>query len=270
MLNWKASLGEAQDAQNPLLERIKFLAILGLNLDEFFMVRVSGLKKQIDAGVSTLPPDGMTPSEQLAVIRKVALQLMVKARDCLENDLIPSLKKNGVYILNYQDLNDRQIESVKSYFDEVVFPVLTPLAFDPGHPFPHISNLSLNLAVLLRDKRGREHFARVKIPNTLSRFIPIKRSSGGHKKDGTPPYNHYFVWLEQVIAVHLGDLFPGMQIIQVHPFRVTRDADIEIQELEAADLLESMEQSVRQRRFGNVVRLTSIQCPFMRNILVKI
>ena len=267
----KRVLEEALDPKNPLLERVKFLAILGLNLDEFFMVRVAGLKKQIDVGVVNLPPDGMTATEQLAAIRKVALQLMVKSRDCLHQDLIPALKNNGVYLLDYHELNDRQVAAVKTYFDEVIFPVLTPLAFDPGHPFPHISNLSLNLAVLLKDKQGREHFARVKIPNTIPRFIPIKRSSGGHRKDGTIPHNHYFVWLEQVIAVYLGNLFPGMQIIQVHPFRVTRDADLEIQELEAADLLETMEQSVRQRRFGSVVRLTINEAmpAFIRNILVE-
>ncbi len=134
--------------------------------------------------------------------------------------------------------------------------MLTPLAFDPGHPFPHISNLSLNLAVLICDPEDEEHFARIKVPDTLPRFVPIKRSSGSTRKDGTPPYHHYFVYLEQVIAAHLDKLFPGMEILETHPFRVTRDADLEIQELEAADLLETMEQSVRQRKFGNVVRVT--------------
>ena len=159
-------------------------------------------------------------------------------------------------MLDYQALTERQRESADAYFDEVVSKVLTPLAFDPGHPFPHISNLSLNLAVVIRDEEGQERFARVKIPKPLPRLLPIKRSSGGLRKDGTPPQNHYFVWLEQVIAANLDKLFPGMELIEAHPFRVTRDADMVIQELEAADLLETIEQSVRQRRFGSVIRLT--------------
>jgi polyphosphate kinase len=249
-------LEEALDESNPLLERVKFLAILGSNLDEFFMVRVSGIKKQLDAGIIDLPPDGLTPAEQLAAIRKTAQQLMTQARDCLVKSLEPTLDKAGIHILDYKNLDERQQASVKSYFEEVVFPVLTPLAFDPGHPFPHISNLSLNLAVLISDKEGLQHFARVKVPNTLPRLVPIKRSSGSVRRDGTVPYHHYFVWLEQLIAANLDALFPGMQVLEAHPFRVTRDADLEIQELEADDLLESMEESVRQRRFGSVVRVT--------------
>jgi len=174
----------------------------------------------------------------------------------LINDLLPGLNKSGIHILEYKDLNANQLTNVKTYFDKVVFPVLTPLAFDPGHPFPHISNLSLNLAVIIRDKHGRDHFVRIKVPSTLPRFLPIKRSSGGVRKDGTVPYNHYFTWLDQVIAANLDSLFPGMDVVEAHPFRVTRDADMSIQELEADDLLESMEQTVRQRRFGSVVRLT--------------
>lgn len=249
-------LEEAQDARNPLLERVKFLSIVGSNLDEFFMVRVAGLKKQVESHVVELPPDGMTPAEQLAACRKLALQIMTLARNCLRDDLLPALNKAGIHILNYHELDERQKGNVDNYFEEVVFPVLTPLAFDPGHPFPHISNLSLNLAVLICDKNGEEHFARVKVPGSLPRFLPIKRSSGGVRRDGTVPYHHYFVWLEQLIAANLPRLFPGMEVLEAHPFRVTRDADNEIQELEAADLLETMEQSVRQRRFGSVVRVT--------------
>jgi polyphosphate kinase len=249
-------LGEAKDETNPLLERVKFLSILGSNLDEFFMVRVSGLIKQVDAGVLDLPPDGLTPAEQLAAIRKTAWQLMSEARDVLKNDLLPQLRKAGIVVLDYAALNDRQKIVADRYFDDVVFPVLTPLAFDPGHPFPHISNLSLNLAVEIYDEEGQEAFARVKVPDTLPRLVPLKRSTGGLRKDGTPPRNHFFVWLEQIIAANLDKLFPGLQILETHPFRVTRDADMVIQELEAEDLLETMEQSVRQRRFGSVVRVT--------------
>lgn len=262
-------LEEALDDSNPLLERIKFMAFVGINLDEFFMVRVAGLKKQVAAGVVDTPPDGMTPAEQLAAIRKVTLRLMTEAQKCTQDELIPLLDKAGIHILNYADLNQKQKENVDSYFAEVVFPVLTPMAFDPGHPFPHISNLSLNLAVLIRDTH--EHFARIKVPSTLPRLVPIKRSSGSVRRDGTVPHHHYFVWLEQVIAANLHILFPGMEVIEAHPFRVTRDADVMIQELEASDLLESIEQGVRQRRFGSVVRVEiSKEMPaHIRDILIE-
>jgi polyphosphate kinase len=249
-------LEEAQDETNPLLERVKFLAIVGSNLDEFFMVRVTGLRKQMDAGVVDVPADGIPPVRVLAEIRKVALQLMTQARDCLNDDLLPQLRREGIHIMDYQALTPRQKANADEYFNEVISKVVTPLAFDPGHPFPHISNLSLNLAVVIRDENGQERFARVKVPKPLPRLVPIKRSSGGLRKDGTPPQNHYFVWVEQLIAANLDKLFPGMEIVEAHPFRVTRDADMIIQELEAADLLESIEQSVRQRRFGSVTRLT--------------
>jgi polyphosphate kinase len=147
-------LEEAIDETNPLLERVKFLAIVGSNIDEFFMVRVAGLKKQVDAGVVDFPPDGLTPAEQLAEIRKLANNLMKDASAFLRNGLIPALKNSGIFLLDYQELNKQQQENVEAYYRDVIFPVLTPLAFDPGHPFPHISNLSLNLAVLLRDKKG--------------------------------------------------------------------------------------------------------------------
>jgi polyphosphate kinase len=249
-------LQEAQDETNPLLERVKFLSILGSNLDEFFMVRVSGLIKQFEAGVIDLPPDGLTPAEQLAAIRKITSQLMSAARDVFQNELLPGLKNAGIFIMDYAELNQRQRAVADQYFDEVVFPVLTPLAFDPGHPFPHISNLSLSLAIVIQDEQHQEHFARIKVPDTLPRLVPLRRSSGSLRKDGTPPRNHYFIWLEQLIAANIDKLFPGIQIMETHPFRVTRDADLTIQELEAEDLLETMEQSVRQRRFGSVVRVT--------------
>jgi polyphosphate kinase len=249
-------LEEAQDETNPLLERVKFLSIVGSNLDEFFMVRVTGLRKQVDAGVIDVSADGLPPVRVLAEIRKVALQMMTQARDCLNDDLLPQLRRAGIHVLDYQALTERQKAGVDSHFDEVISKVITPLAFDPGHPFPHISNLSLNLAVVIRDEEGRERFARVKVPKPISRLIPVKRSSGGLRKDGTPPQNHVFVWVEQLIAANLYKLFPGMEIVESHPFRVTRDADMIIQELEAADLLETIEQSVRQRRFGSVTRLT--------------
>jgi polyphosphate kinase len=262
-------LEEAQDQSNPLLERVKFLSIVGSNLDEFFMVRMAGLRKQVLAGVVDIPPDGLTPAEQIAAIRKLSHQLMAQAHNCLNQELLPSLNQSGIHILNYDQLSDRQRESSDNYFHEIVFPVLTPLAFDPGHPFPHISNLSLNLAVLVRNKG--DHFARIKVPGTLPRLVPIKRSSGSVRRDGTVPHNHYFVWLEQLIIANLNALFPGMQVVEAHPFRVTRDADIVIQELEASDLLESIEESVRKRRFGSVVRVTvNNEMPaYLQDILIE-
>jgi polyphosphate kinase len=248
-------LAEAWDEKNPLLERLKFLAIFGSNMDELFMVRVSGICKQVEARIMEVSPDGMTPPEEFASIRKLSLELLNEAQQCLHKKLLPKLDKEGIHILNYHKLGKSQKERVDSYFHDVVYPVLTPLALDPGHPFPHISNLSLNLAIVIRDKKGAEKFARLKAPDTLPRLIPIKRSSGSVRKDGTIPHHHYFVWLEQVIASNLENLFPGLHVEAAYPFRVVRDADIEIQELEADDLLESMQQSIRKRKFGSVVQV---------------
>jgi polyphosphate kinase len=248
-------LEEAQEEKNPLLERVKFLSIVGSNLDEFFMVRVAGIMQQVAAGIYDSSPDGMTPAAQLAAIRKTASELLTQAHQCLLQQIIPALNQAGINILNYNEINDKQKSRARRYFEEVVFPVLTPLAFDPGRPFPHISNLSLNLAILIRGQGGNENFARLKVPDTLPIFVPLKKSSGGIRKNGTLPDKEYFVWLDQVIMSHLGTLFPGMDIIEAHPFYVTRNADLEIQELEADDLLETMEESVRQRRFGDVTRL---------------
>ena len=247
-------LEEAQDEGNPLLERVKFLSIVGSNLAEFFMVRVAGLKQQVEAGVVELSNDGLTPAEQLLAIRQVALSLMGDARKCLQQ-LLPRLADAGIHILDYQALTDQQRSWTGEYFERVVFPVLTPLAFDPGRPFPHISNMSMNLAVLIRDQFGSERFARVKVPKTLPRLLPIRvPPDTSEGRSGALPVT--LVWLEQVIAANLPRLFPGMEVVEAHPFRVTRDADVTIQELEAEDLLETIEQGVRERRFGSVVRVT--------------
>lgn len=248
-------LSEAQDEKNPLLERVKFLAIFGSNMDEFFMVRVSGIRKLVESNVTEIAADGMTPREQLAAIRKRALELYKEAHQCYQRKLLPELEKTGIHILDYKKLNEAQRSRADTYFHDVVFPVLTPLALDPGHPFPHISNLSFNLAIVIRDKKGKEKFARLKVPDTLQQLVPVKRSSGGARKDGTVPWHHYFVWLEQVITANLNVLFPGLQVVEAHPFRIIRDADIEIQELEADDLLEAMQQSIRRRKFGSVVKV---------------
>ncbi len=248
-------LEQAQDESNPLLERVKFLSILGSNLAEFYMVRVAGIRQQIDAGVVELTPDGMMPSEQLAAIRPLVLQLMQDARSCLQL-LLPQLAQAGIHILDYAALDDEQRKNADTYFDENIFPVLTPLAHDPGRPFPHISNMSMNLAVTIRDENANERFARVKVPNTLPRLLPVREPARLASTDGSFVKSRYFVWLEQVIAANLSPLFPGMQVVEAHPFRVTRDAEIVIQELEAEDLLETIERSVRERRFGSVMRMT--------------
>lgn len=264
-------LEEARDEENPLLERVKFLAIFGSNMDEFFMVRVSGIRKQIEANVVKLSEDGLTPREELAVIRKTAQDLMQDAQQYFQRKILPKLEKEGIHILEYSKLTKTQKERADKYFKDVVYPVLTPLALDPGHPFPHISNLSLNFAIVIRDKKGNEKFARLKVPDTLPRFIPIKRSSGGERKDGTIPYHHYFVLLDQVIAANLNDLFPGLEVVSAHPFRIVRDADIEIQELEADDLLETMQASIRKRKFGSVVQVAvhASMPDEMRELLVE-
>ncbi|HLO15224.1 MAG TPA: polyphosphate kinase 1 [Anaerolineales bacterium] len=248
-------LDEALDERNPLLERVKFLAIFGSNMDEFFMVRVSGIRKQVEAHIMEVFPDSLTPPEVLASIRKLSLELYGSALHCLNKKILSQLDKAGIHLMDYHKLTETQAKKVDDYFKEVVYPVLTPLALDPGHPFPHISNLSLNLAIVVRDKKGNEKFARLKVPDTLARLVPIKRSSGAVRKDGTIPYHHYFVWLEQVIMANLASLFPGLEVVAAYPFRIIRDADVQIQEIEADDLLETMEQSIRKRRFASVVQV---------------
>jgi polyphosphate kinase len=246
-------LEEAQDESNPLLERAKFLSILGSNLDEFFMVRVAGLKRQVEAGTLDVGPDGLSPTEQLEAIRTDVSNLMTAASRCFRRQLTPSLEAAGIKIRPVSELNEQQARRAMKYFSNSVFPVLTPLAFDPGRPFPHISNLSVNLAVLIQDNEGERHFARVKVPEALPQIIPVDavpRASARKK------FTHQtYVWIEDLIMSNLDALFPGMKIIEAHPFHVTRDADIEIQELEAGDLLETTEEGLRQRRFGDVVRL---------------
>jgi polyphosphate kinase len=245
-------LEEAQGDSNPLLERVKFLSIVGSNLDEFFMVRVAGLKRQVEAGSRDVGPDGMLPAAQLDAIRTEVMGLTGLAMRCFQRQIAPALMKHGIVILPYRELSEDQQRRAIKYFEESVFPVLTPLAFDPGRPFPHISNLSVNLAVLIRDKQGEQHFARVKVPNSLPQLVNLDRGLRPARKR---PARQIFIWLEDLIKANLESLFPGIDVVQAHPFHVTRDADIEIQELEAGDLLETTEEGLRQRRFGDVVRL---------------
>src|SRR5208283_5068342 len=248
-------LEEAQDTTNPTLDRLMFLSFVGSNVDEFFMVRVAGLKRQIEKGVMESGPDAMTPAEQLRAIRASVIRLNRAAHECWSKELVPALRKAGVRIEHFADLTEEQQTFANTYFQDTIFPTLTPLAFDPGRPFPHISNLSLNLAVVLRDALGVEHFARVKIPDTLPQLIPVTFAPKAKGRSKGPLKDQVFVWIEQVVTANLGALFPGMEIVDAHPFHITRDADADITDLEAGDLMESVEEGVFQRRFADVVRV---------------
>ena len=248
-------LHEACDPRTPLLERLKFLAIFSSNLDEFFMVRVAGLKQQVEATVNLLTPDGRTPQKQLDDIRLHLNPQLKKHNAEFEEVLRPLLVQQGIYILDYIELNPKQRSYLNNYFEEQIFPVLTPLAVDPSHPFPHISNLSLNLAVVVKNPDTEEEFfARVKVPQVLPRFLPLPPEL--RVQDNGKIANWSGIPLEQAIAHNLESLFPGMSIQEYHPFRITRDADLELEEDEADDLLLAIEQELRKRRMGgNTVRL---------------
>jgi polyphosphate kinase len=249
-------LEEARDRRNPLLERVKFLSIFGSNIDEFFMVRVAGLTQQIENGVQEPGMDGRGPSETLEAIRGVVGRLVSGAYDFLREELIPALEASHIRLLNLADLSLEQGANLDTFFAEKVFPVLTPLAFDPGRPFPHISNLSLNIAVAVREPGGPEHFARVKVPDTLPQLLPVALPVGALPVGANPTSREYgFIWLEQLIIANLQHLFPGLEILRAHVFHLTRDAEVAIKELETDDLLETIEEAVWQRRFRDAVRL---------------
>ncbi len=251
-------LHEAFDPRTPLLERLKFLAIFSSNLDEYCMVRVAALKEQVAAQVNKLSYDGKTAQQQLELIHERLRPMVIQQHRHFFQALCPQLVGHGVQLLNYLDLNQEQRAYLQDYFEQQVFPVLTPLAIDPSHPFPYISNLSLNLAVVVRDRAtGDELFARVKVPNVLPRFIPLPTEPF----EAIPqPAGRPIVWagvpLEQVIAHNLEPLFPGLAIQAYHPFRITRNADLDLDEDEAEDLLLAIEQELRKRRVGgSVVRM---------------
>ncbi len=246
---------EAKDESNPILERLKFLSIVGSNLDEFYMVRIGGLKKQVASGTTDLSIDGRSPTEILEVVRDEARALIQDAHEYLLSTMIPRLAESGIQLLGYSELTHAQKEEATRKYKQTIFPVLTPLAVDPSHPFPHISNLSLNLAVIIRDELGGERFARVKVPRPIDRLMPVISEPWTMEIDDSVRRVYSFVWVEEVIAANLQSLFPGMEVMASHPFRVTRNADMTIQELEADDLLETMEQGVRQRRLGSVLRV---------------
>jgi polyphosphate kinase len=244
-------LEEAQDERNLLLERVKFLSIVSSNLDEYFMVRIAALKQKLSAGTKDLSIDGRTVSQQLAAVRARIAQLTKEIYDCFHKELTPQLARAGIRISTWDSLDARERPALRDYYIETVFPILTPLAVDPGRPFPHISNLSMNLAVVLMDTGGREHFARLKVPERLPQLVEVPAPRV--QRRAVPPRK--FIWIEDLIAANLDILFPGLQIMGSHPFHVTRDAEVAIKELESDDLLETVEEAVWRRRFRKPVRL---------------
>ena len=239
-------LALAQDRTSPLLERAKFLAIFASNLDEFFMVRVAGLMRRQDMGLGVRSADGLGTREQLALISQKARLLSQEHARCFLEEVQPALQEQGIRLVLWRDLTPTQQVPLHDYFRAQLFPVLTPLAVDPAHPFPYISGLSLNLAVLVRDpKTGSEHFARVKIPNNVKRFVRVELA------DGSTAY----LPLEELIGAHLQQLFPGLEVTGHHAFRVTRNADVEVEEDRDEDLLQALERELARRRFGPAVRL---------------
>jgi polyphosphate kinase len=238
-------LDEAKDQTCPLIERVKFLSILGSNIDEFFMVRVAGLWQQIETRTTEISLDGRSPGEQLELIRHEVTSLTAEIYALWRDDIMPALREAGIQILSLEELNPQQTTAVDDYFRRVVYPVLTPLAVDQGRPFPHISNLSLNIAATVRNGYGEPHFARIKVPDSLPQLVPLPSRAGELP----------FIWLEQLIISNLRMLFPEMEVIEADLFHLTRDAELAIQELEADDLLESIQEAVWRRRFRDAVRL---------------
>ncbi|MEW2274773.1 RNA degradosome polyphosphate kinase [Streptomyces sp. SID685] len=232
----------AEDPNTPLLERANFLAIFASNLDEFFMVRVAGLKRRIATGVATRSASGLQPREVLEMIWGRSRELMARHAACYHEDVAPALAEEGIHLVRWSELTDKEQARLFTLFRHQIFPVLTPLAVDPAHPFPYISGLSLNLAVVVRNPvSGHKHFARVKVPPLLSRFL---ESSPGR-----------YVPVEDVIAAHLEELFPGMEVLEHHAFRLTRNEDLEVEEDDAENLLQALEKELMRRRFGPPVRL---------------
>jgi polyphosphate kinase len=249
-LSWLAYservLAQAEDEQQPVLERLKFLAIFASNLDEFYMVRIAGLKRRADMGLQVQSSDGLSPREVLAALAARTAQLVDRHARCFRDDVSPVLDEQGIHIRRWGALDDEEKSRLGRYFRNKIFPVLTPLAVDPAHPFPYISGLSLNLAVLVREADGGpQRFARVKVPNNVPRFVVVSQSATESE----------FMPLEELIAAHLEMLFPGMEVVEHHLFRVTRNTDFEVEEDRDEDLLQALERELMRRRFGPAVRL---------------
>ena len=257
-------LALAEDKSEPLLERAKFLAIFASNLDEFYMVRVAGLKRRATAGLSVRSADGLSPTEQLELIAAATQELASRHARVFLDEVQPALVEQGIAIIGWSDLDEDERRRLSGYFQDQVFPVLTPLAVDPAHPFPYISGLSLNLAVTVKDSdNGGEHFARVKVPDNVDRFVRVRRSApvapgrAPVLREGDPAVSSLaaFLPMEDLIAAHLDQLFPGMDVVEHHSFRITRNADFEVDEDRDEDLLQALERELARRRFGSPVRL---------------
>jgi len=247
---------EALNPNLPLLDRIKFISIFFSNLDEFYMIRVSGLKEQVAANVGGPTIDGLTPREQLEKIEATLKPMLESLVELWKNDIHTELRANNVFIHKLTELSEEENNLLNAYFKKEIYPVLTPLAFDPGRPFPYISNLSLSLAVVLLNPKGDKHFARVKVPSILPRLLRVDAIiNPQRKKDSGEKFSARYIWVGDLIKANLHHLFPKMEILEAHRFRITRDTDIEIQEDEADDLLRVIEENIRQRKFGNVVRI---------------
>ncbi len=243
-------LALAEDASQPLLERAKFLAIFASNLDEFYMVRVAGLKRRDETGLSVRSADGLAPRDQLARIATRNQELAERHARVFLDSVRPQLEEHDIRFVTWSDLDDEQRLRLSGYFSDQIFPVLTPLAVDPAHPFPYISGLSLNLAVTVRDPHNRmERFARVKVPNNVPRLVRVDDADGRSSAHAT------FLPLEELIGAHLGELFAGMEVADWHIFRITRNADFEVDEDRDEDLLQALERELARRRFGPPVRL---------------
>jgi polyphosphate kinase len=247
-------LALAADNSLPLLERAKFLAIFASNLDEFYMVRVAGLKRRDEMGLSVRSADGLTPREQLARIGEQTQQIATRHAQVFLDSVRPALAEEGIYIVTWADLDEAERDQLSTYFHEQVFPVLTPLAVDPAHPFPFVSGLSLNLAVTVKQPDdGSQHFARVKVPDNVDRFVELESLGGADGTEGQAVVR--YLPMEELIAAFLPVLFPGMEVVENHAFRITRNADFEVEEDRDEDLLQALERELARRRFGSPVRL---------------
>ncbi len=247
-------LALAADNSLPLLERAKFLAIFASNLDEFYMVRVAGLKRRDEMGLSVVSADGLTPREQLARIGERTQQIASRHARVFLDSVRPALAEEGISIVTWADLDQAERDQLSTYFNEQVFPVLTPLAVDPAHPFPFVSGLSLNLAVTVKQPEdGSQHFARVKVPDNVDRFVELEGLGGADGIEGQAVVR--YLPLEELIAAFLPVLFPGMEIVEHHAFRITRNADFEVEEDRDEDLLQALERELARRRFGSPVRI---------------
>lgn len=258
-LSWvefnKRVLEEALNPNLPLLDKVKFVSIFFLNLDEFYMIRVSGLKEQIRANIIKSALDGLSPFEELRAIEKQVKKMLATVDDLWNKTILPELKNNKIVISNIDELTKHEQDALKEYFNKEIYPVLTPLAFDPGRPFPYISNLSLSFAILISKTDNEKHFARVKIPKILPRLLRVDKILNSNKVGKNGKLSAKFIWLEDLIEQNLSYLFPGVNVESAHLFRITRNTDLSIQEDEADDLLEVIEENIKQRKFGSVVRL---------------